>query len=123
MIDIYNIKLKSGIEILSEVLPVTELPEEMRKPNSIVLSHPVVINSHPIYLEGDEVFEIKYSYQPLLNFSKHAGYALSESDILIIDSIDPKQAEMYVSIVIEIYGHLYEDESEDDQDIDSPTLH
>lgn len=123
MSDIYNIKLKSGIEIISEVLPVTELPEELRKPNHIVLSHPVVINSHPIYIEDDDVFDIRYSYQPLLNFSKHAGLALSESEILIIDSIHPSQVEMYVGIVIELYGHLYEDEEQDDQDIDIPTLH
>lgn len=128
--NLYNFRLRTGMEIISEMLSIDEVNEldpgvsklftDDESDKTVILSHPIVVVTIPVTRDG-EVF-LENFYHPYLQHAKHACATFHVDDIMSIDELHEDAHTDYIDAVIAIYGHLYED-SEQSENSDSPTVH
>ena len=129
--NIYNIRLRTGMELITEILTVDELNEidtditklfnDDDREDTVLLSHPIVVVTIPVTSNG-EVF-LENFYHPYLQHSKHACVAIDTDLIVSVDEIHPNAAQDYVEAVIAVYGHMYEDSEDTPDEQSTPTVH
>ncbi len=133
--NIYNIRLTTGMELISEMLSIDEMNEVDEKiaelfteedaEDSVLLSHPIVVLTVPMVSNGEAYLE--NFYHPYLHHSKHACVIIDSDLIMSIDELHPNAIPDYIEAVIAVYGHMYEDSTEEtsepDTDPSLPTVH
>ena len=128
--NIYNIRLNTGMELITEMLSfddineidesVAELFTDGDKEDTVLLSHPIVVLTIPVTHDGEVM--IDSFYHPYLQHGKHACVAIDSSLIMAIDEMHPDAVPDYIEAVIAVYGHLY-DNSDEPEEQDTPTVH
>lgn len=132
MSNIYNLRLHTGMELITEMLTIDDINEidpgvaklftDDESDDTVILSHPIVVMTVPVSRDGDMYLE--NMYHPYLHHAKHACVALHNGDILSIDELHPDAQPDYIEAVIAVYGHLYDDAEDKNQDqSDTPTVH
>jgi hypothetical protein len=122
--NICNIKLRTGQELITEVLEDDEAKDFIDTGEYTMLSHPIIISTHPIYDPDSEEFIIRYSYAPLLAFSASALYPIETSELLVISELHDSHYQHYIEMVIDMYAWLHIDEDDlEEPEEQGPTLH